>query len=40
MSRPLQFGEASSRSPHDAFFFYSNNELHGVRSRSLDAFEI
>ena len=29
---PLLFGAADAKSPHDAYFFYWNNELHGVRS--------
>jgi arylsulfatase A len=29
---PLLFGEAGAKSPHEAYFFYWNNELHGVRS--------
>ncbi|MBI1830135.1 MAG: sulfatase [Planctomycetes bacterium] len=29
---PLLMGEAGAKSPHDAYFFYWNNELHGVRS--------
>jgi arylsulfatase A len=29
---PLLFGKAGAKSPHEAYFFYWNNELHGVRS--------
>lgn len=29
---PLLMGEAGAKSPHEAYFFYWNNELHGVRS--------
>jgi arylsulfatase A len=29
---PLLFAEAGAKSPHDAYFFYWNKELHGVRS--------
>lgn len=28
----LLFGKVGAKSPHDAYFFYWNNELHGVRS--------
>jgi len=30
--RPLLFNEANAKSPHDAYYFYWNNELHAVRS--------
>jgi arylsulfatase A-like enzyme len=30
--RPLLFGEASARSPHEALYFYWGRELHAVRS--------
>lgn len=30
--RPLLFGEPGAQSPYEAFYFYSGNELHGVRS--------
>lgn len=29
---PLLMSEAGAKSPHEAYFFYWNNELHGVRS--------
>jgi arylsulfatase A-like enzyme len=29
---PLLLGEKNAKSPHDAYYFYWNNELHGVRS--------
>jgi arylsulfatase A-like enzyme len=29
---PLLFGKEGAKSPHEAYFFYWNNELHGVRS--------
>ena len=31
---PLLIGEAGAKSPHEAYFFYWNNELHAVRSGS------
>lgn len=30
--RPLLFGEAGAKSPHEAFFYYSGDELQAVRS--------
>jgi arylsulfatase A-like enzyme len=30
--RPLLMSEAKAKSPHDAYYFYWNNELHAVRS--------
>jgi arylsulfatase A-like enzyme len=29
---PLLFSEAGAKSPHEAYYFYWNNELHGIRS--------
>ena len=29
---PLLFAEAGAKSPHDAYYFYWNNELHAVRA--------
>lgn len=29
---PLLFGEAGAKSPHEAFYYYSGDELHAVRS--------